>query len=84
MGTPCGSSTERVVISGGRITGEWSSGQVSPNGASTGHGSAAGLSWTSSGRMTAHSGSGSSSDPTAVPDAGPPPDSRKNAGFSRI
>ena len=59
MGTPCGSSTERVVISGGRITGEWSSGQVSPNGASTGHGSAGGLSWTSSGRMSARSGSGS-------------------------
>ena len=59
MGTPCGSSTERVVISGGRITGEWSSGQVSPNGSSTGHGSAGGPSWTSSGRMTAQSGSGS-------------------------
>ena len=42
MGTPCGSSTERVVISGGRVTGEWSSGQVSPNGSSTGHGSAGG------------------------------------------
>jgi hypothetical protein len=59
MNTPCGSSTERVVISGGRITGEWSSGQVGPNGALTGHGSAGGLSWTSSGRMTAHNGSGS-------------------------
>jgi hypothetical protein len=58
-GTPCGGSTERIVISGGRITGEWSSGQVSPNGASTGHGSAGGVSWTSSGRMSAHSGSGS-------------------------
>jgi hypothetical protein len=30
VGTPCGSATERFVISGGRITGEWSSGQVSP------------------------------------------------------
>jgi hypothetical protein len=59
MGTPCGGSTERVVISGGRITGEWSSGQVSPNGSSTGRGSAGGLSWTSSGRMSANSGSGS-------------------------
>ena len=59
MGTPCGSSTERVVISGGRITGEWSTGQVSPNGSSTGQGSAGGLSWTSSGRMSANSGSGS-------------------------
>jgi hypothetical protein len=59
LGTPCGSSTERVVISGGRITGEWSSGQVSSNGSSTGHGSAGGVSWTSSGRMSARSGSGS-------------------------
>ncbi len=30
---PCGSSTERFVISGGRISGELSSGSVSPNGA---------------------------------------------------
>jgi hypothetical protein len=59
VGTPCGSATERFVISGGRISGEWSSGQVSPNGSSRGHGSAGGVSWTSSGRMTAHSGSGS-------------------------
>ncbi|UPJ54223.1 hypothetical protein IVB30_22480 [Bradyrhizobium sp. 200] len=59
MGTPCGGSTERIVISGGRITGEWSSGQVSANGASMGHGSAGGVSWTSSGRMSARSGSGS-------------------------
>jgi hypothetical protein len=58
-GTPCGGSTERIVISGRRITGEWSSGQVSPSGSSTGHGSAGGVSWTSSGRMSAHSGSGS-------------------------
>ncbi|MCK1511579.1 hypothetical protein IVB22_03115 [Bradyrhizobium sp. 190] len=59
VGTPCGSATERFVISGGRITGEWSSGQVSPNGSSRGHGSAGGVSWTSSGRMSASSGSGS-------------------------
>jgi hypothetical protein len=59
VGTPCGSATERFVISGGRISGEWSSGQVSPNGASRGHGSAGGVSWTSSGRMSANGGSGS-------------------------
>ncbi len=59
VGTPCGSATERFVISGGRIMGEWSSGQVSPNGSSRGHGSAGGVSWTSSGRMSANSGSGS-------------------------
>jgi hypothetical protein len=59
VGTPCGSSTERLVISGGRIAGELSSGQVSPNGATTGHGSVSGLSWTSSGRFSARNGSGS-------------------------
>jgi len=59
VGTPCGSSTERFVISGGRITGEWTSGQVSPNGSTTGRGSVSGLSWTSSGRYSGRSGSGS-------------------------
>jgi hypothetical protein len=58
MGTPCGSATERFVISGGRITGEWTSGQVSPNGSTTGHGSVSGLRWTSSGRYSGRSGSG--------------------------
>jgi hypothetical protein len=59
VGTPCGRSTERFVISGGRITGQWTSGQVSPNGSTTGHGSIAGLSWTSSGRYSGRTGSGS-------------------------
>ncbi|WP_249131186.1 MULTISPECIES: hypothetical protein [unclassified Bradyrhizobium] len=58
-GSPCGSSTERLVISGGSISGELSSGQVSPNGSTTGSGSAGGLSWTSSGRFSGRSGSGS-------------------------
>jgi hypothetical protein len=58
VGTPCGSATERFVISGGRISGEWTSGQVSPNGSTTGHGSVSGLSWTSSGRYSGRSGSG--------------------------
>jgi hypothetical protein len=59
VGTPCGSSTEKLVISGGRIAGELSSGQVSPSGSTTGHGSVSGLSWTSSGRFSGRSGSGS-------------------------
>lgn len=58
-GSPCGSSTERFVISGGSISGEMSSGHVSPNGATTGGGSAGGLTWTSSGRFSGRSGSGS-------------------------
>ena len=33
MGSPCGSSTERFVISGGSVSGELSSGSVSPSGA---------------------------------------------------
>ena len=59
VGSPCGSSTEKLVISGGRISGELSSGQVSPNGSTTGGGSVSGLSWTSSGRFSGRSGSGS-------------------------
>jgi hypothetical protein len=59
VGTPCGSSTERFVISGGRISGELSSGSVSPNGATRTGGSMQGLSWTSTGRFSARSGSGS-------------------------
>lgn len=59
VGTPCGSSTERVVISSGRLAGEMTNGQVAPNGATTGHGAVSGLSWTSSGRFSGRSGSGS-------------------------
>jgi hypothetical protein len=59
VGTPCGSSTERFVISGGRISGELSSGSVSANGATRTGGSVQGLSWTSTGRFSARSGSGS-------------------------
>lgn len=59
VGTPCGSATERFVISGGRISGELSSGSVSPNGATRSGGSVQGLSWNSSGRFSGRSGSGS-------------------------
>ncbi|MFZ2159909.1 MAG: hypothetical protein WAV72_27845 [Bradyrhizobium sp.] len=58
MGATCGASTERFVITGGRIVGELSSGQVSRNGSTTSGGSASGLSWNSSGRFSGHSGSG--------------------------
>jgi hypothetical protein len=59
VGTPCGSSTERFVISGGSLSGELSSGSVSPNGATRSGGSVQGLSWSSSGRFSGRSGSGS-------------------------
>jgi hypothetical protein len=59
MGTPCGSSRESFVISGGRLSGELSSGSVSPNGATRTSGSVQGLSWTSTGRFSGRSGSGS-------------------------
>ena len=59
VGTPCGSASERFVISGGRISGELSSGSVSPNGATRSGGSAQGLSWTSTGRFSGRTGSGS-------------------------
>lgn len=59
VGTPCGSSSERFVISSGRISGEWSSGQVSSNGSTRSGGSASGVSWTSTGRFSGTTGSGS-------------------------
>ena len=59
VGTPCGSATERFVISGGSLSGELSSGSVSPNGATRSRGSVQGLGWTSSGRFSGRSGSGS-------------------------
>ena len=59
VGSPCGSSTERFVISGGSLSGELSSGSVSPNGATRSGGSVSGLTWTSSGRFSGRSGSGS-------------------------
>jgi len=59
VGTPCGSSTERFVISGGSLSGELSSGSVSPNGATRSGGSVQGLSWTSSGLFSGRGGSGS-------------------------
>jgi len=54
----CGGSTERFTISNGRISGELSSGSVSPNGSTTSGGSVSGLSWSSSGRFSGSSGSG--------------------------
>ncbi|MGY2907391.1 hypothetical protein [Bradyrhizobium sp. URHC0002] len=59
VGTPCGSATERFVIAGGRISGELSSGSVSPNGATRSGGSVQGLSWNSTGRFSGRTGSGS-------------------------
>ena len=57
-GTPCGSSTDTVVISGDRMVGQYGTSQVSPNGGVSGIGSAGSLSWTMSGRFSGRSGSG--------------------------
>jgi hypothetical protein len=59
VGATCGSSTETVVITGSRLVGQMTSGQVSPNGATTGAGAAGDVSWTSSGRFSGRTGSGS-------------------------
>ncbi|MCG6203180.1 hypothetical protein LPW26_00900 [Rhodopseudomonas sp. HC1] len=58
VGRPCGGASEAIVISGGRFAGQYTSGQVSPSGQTSGAGSANGISWTSSGRFSARSGSG--------------------------
>ena len=58
VGTPCGSSTDTVVISSGKMVGQYGTSQVSPNGGVSGIGSAGSLSWTMSGRFSDRSGSG--------------------------
>jgi hypothetical protein len=58
VGTPCGSSTDTVVISSGRMVGQYGTSQVSRNGGVSGIGSAGSLSWTMSGRFSGRSGSG--------------------------
>jgi hypothetical protein len=58
IGTPCGSSSDTVVISGGKMVGQYGTAQVSPNGGVSGVGSAGSLSWTMSGRFSGRSGSG--------------------------
>lgn len=58
VGRPCGGASEAIVISGGRFAGQYTSGTVAPSGQTSGAGSANGISWTSSGRFSVHSGSG--------------------------
>ena len=58
VGTPCGSSSDTVVISSGRMVGQYGTGRVSPNGATYGTGAAGSLTWTMSGRFSGRSGSG--------------------------
>jgi len=58
VGTPCGSSSDTVVISSGKMVGQYGTAQVSPNGSVSGVGSAGSLNWTMSGRFSGRSGSG--------------------------
>ena len=58
VGTPCGSSSDTVVISSSKMVGQYGTSQVSPNGGVSGIGSAGSLSWTMSGRFSGRSGSG--------------------------
>lgn len=58
--TGCGGTLSgAMVISSGRIVGDGFSGRVTANGSATGAGATQGMSWTSSGRFTGRSGSGS-------------------------
>ena len=54
-----GTISGALVITSGRIIGDGFSGHVNPNGSATGAGSTQGMTWTSSGRFSSHSGSGS-------------------------
>lgn len=59
VGRPCGAGTEAIVISSGRIIGQFTNGHVSPSGQATGAGASNGVSWTSTGRFSGRQGSGS-------------------------
>lgn len=54
----CGSASEAIVITSGRIIGQYTNGHVSAGGQATGAGASGGVSWTSSGRFSGRSGSG--------------------------
>ncbi len=58
VGDSCASSNDTVVITSGRMVGQYGSAQVSPNGSVSGVGSAGSLSWTMSGRFSGRSGGG--------------------------
>lgn len=58
VGATCAGSTDTVVITSGKMVGQYGTGQVSPNGGVSGTGAAGGLSWTMSGRFSGRSGSG--------------------------
>jgi hypothetical protein len=58
VGTPCGSSTDTVVITSGKMVGQYGTAQVSPNGSVSGIGAAGALTWTMSGRFSGRGGSG--------------------------
>lgn len=59
VGSPCGTSSDTVVITGNRLVGQYGTAQVSPNGSTSGIGSAGSLTWSMSGRFSGRSGSGS-------------------------
>lgn len=58
VGQGCGTGSEAVVITSGRIIGQFTNGHVSPSGAATGAGASNGVSWTSTGRFAGRRGSG--------------------------
>ncbi len=58
VGSPCGTSSDTVVITGSRMVGQYGTAQVSPNGSTSGIGAAGSLTWTMSGRLSGRSGSG--------------------------
>ena len=58
VATPCGTSTDAVVITSGKMVGQYGTAQVSPNGSTSGIGAAGALTWSMSGRFSGRSGSG--------------------------
>ena len=59
VGSPCGTSSDTVVITGSRMVGQYGTAQVSPSGSVSGIGVAGSLTWNMSGRFSGRNGSGS-------------------------
>jgi hypothetical protein len=58
VGSPCGTSSDTVIVTGNKMVGQYGTAQVSPNGSTSGIGAAGSLTWTMSGRLSGRSGSG--------------------------
>lgn len=71
VGSPCGTSSDTVVITGSRMVGQYGTAQVSPNGSVSGIGSAGSLTWSMPAVSPAAAAPVRFGDPMDASEAGP-------------